>query len=85
MATNKLKHIFNSNGQTNVLETRQIHVMKELNKKLSTENAIITQADKGKIIGIINSNEYSDKVHSYIDQRPDRQIPQTDTENIARK
>jgi len=54
MATNKVNHIINSNGQTNVLEIRQMHVMKELNKKLTTENAIITQANKGKIIVIIN-------------------------------
>ena len=31
--------------------------MKELNKKLTTENAIITEADKGKTIVIINANE----------------------------
>jgi len=37
MATNKLKQIINSNGQTNVLQKRQMHVMKELNKKLTTE------------------------------------------------
>jgi hypothetical protein len=35
--------------------------MKELNKKLTTENAIITQVDKSKTIVIINSNEYSGK------------------------
>jgi len=35
--------------------------MKELNKELTTENATITQADKGKTIVIINSNEYSKK------------------------
>ena len=40
--------------------------MKELNKKFTTENAIITQADKGKTILIINSNEYSEKVHSFL-------------------
>jgi len=31
--------------------------MKELNKKLTTENAIVPQADEGKTIVIINSNE----------------------------
>ena len=29
--------------------------MKELNKKLTTENAIVTQVDKGKTIVIIDS------------------------------
>jgi len=40
--------------------------MKELTKKLTTEKAIITETDKGKTIVIINSNEYSEKVHSFL-------------------
>jgi hypothetical protein len=61
MATKKLKQIINSTSQTNVLQKRQLHVIKELNKKLTTENAIVTQADKGKSIVI-----YSKKVHSFL-------------------
>jgi hypothetical protein len=61
MATNKLKQINNSNSQNNVLQKRQLHVMKELNKELTTENEIITQVGKGKTVVIINSNEYSEK------------------------
>jgi hypothetical protein len=41
-------------------------VIKELNKKLTIENAIVTQADKGKTIVIIDSKEYSKKVHSFL-------------------
>jgi len=66
MTTNKLKQIINAKGQNNVLQKRQLHVMKELSKKLTTKNAIITQVDKGKIIVIINSNEYSEKVLSFL-------------------
>jgi len=66
MATNKLKQIINSNSQNNVLQKGQLHALKELNKKLTTENAIITQADKGKMIVILNSNEYSEKVHFFL-------------------
>jgi len=40
-------------------------VLKELNKKLIIENAIITQADKGKTLVVINQKEYSEKVHSF--------------------
>jgi hypothetical protein len=32
--------------------------MKRLNQKLATENAIIMQADKGKTIVIINSEDF---------------------------
>ena len=40
--------------------------MKELNKILTTGNTTVTQADKGKNIVIINSKEYSKKVHSFL-------------------
>ena len=66
MATNKLKQIVKPKGQNNVLQKRQLHVMKVLNKKLTTENAIITQADKGKTIVIINANEYFESVNSFL-------------------
>jgi hypothetical protein len=52
MATKKLKQIINSTNQSNKIQKRQLYVLKELNKKLTTENAIITQADKGKTIVI---------------------------------
>jgi hypothetical protein len=61
MATKKLKQIINSTSQTNTLQKRHLHVMKEVNKKLTTENAIVTQADKGKTIVITNSKEYAKK------------------------
>ena len=51
-------------GQTNVLQKVQMHVTKYLNKKFTTENAIITRVDKGKTI--VNSNEYSEKVHFFL-------------------
>ena len=66
LATNKLNKSSNSTNQTNVLQKRQLRVLKGLNKKLITENAIVTQADKDKIVVIINLQEYSDKVHSLI-------------------
>jgi hypothetical protein len=66
MATKKLKQITNLTGQSNVIQKRQLYVLKELNKKLTAENAIVTQADKGKTIVIINSNEYTKKVNSFL-------------------
>ena len=40
--------------------------MKQLNKKLVTENAILVQADKGKTIIIVKSDAYSNKVHTFL-------------------
>jgi hypothetical protein len=41
-------------------------VVKELDKKLVTEDAIVTQADKWKTIVTIYSKDYSEKVHSFL-------------------
>jgi hypothetical protein len=66
VAAKKLKQIINSTSQTNILQKRHLHVMKELNKKLTTGNAIVTQADKGKTTVIIDSKEYAEKVQSFL-------------------
>jgi len=60
----------------NILRTkRQLYVMKQLNQKFATENAIITQADEGKTIVIINSEEYSNKVHTFPTTNNFRTLP----------
>ena len=42
-------------------------MMKEMNKKLTAENTVITvRAGRCKIIVIINSKECSEKVHSFL-------------------
>ena len=46
----KLKQVVGSSGRSDVLQNRQLYVVKELNKRLATENTIIAKADKGKII-----------------------------------
>jgi hypothetical protein len=40
--------------------------MKQLRKKLVTENATLVQADKGKTTVIITLEAYSDKVHTFL-------------------
>jgi hypothetical protein len=66
MAEKKLKQIIDSSSRSNMLQKRQLYVVKELNKKSATKNAIVIQADEGKTIVIINSKEYSKKVHSFL-------------------
>ena len=48
MPAKKLKQIINSASLTNILQKGQLHILKELNKKLHTHNAIVTQADLKK-------------------------------------
>jgi hypothetical protein len=65
LTTNKLKQIINTDNQK-ATQKRQLHVMKKINQKLATENAIITQADTGKTIVIINMEEYTSKVRTFL-------------------
>ena len=54
-------------NQTNkCVEKKTITCVKRAQQKLITENAIITQVDKGKTVVVINQKEYSEKVHSFI-------------------
>lgn len=65
--------------------------MKQLNHKPVTGNAMITQADEGKTVVIINSDEYSKILHAfpaandflYAFQKSYRQISKIHTENTA--
>jgi hypothetical protein len=49
--------------------------MEGMNEKLATENATITQAGNGKTVVIINSNEYSGKVSSFLNASRGKSSP----------
>jgi hypothetical protein len=66
MTDNKLKQISNSGNHHNTIQNRQLYILRKLILKLVTENAILVQADNGKTIVIINSDEYSKKVHTIL-------------------
>ena len=61
LAAKKLKQIFNSNSHCNATQKRQAYIIKNLNHRLVTENAIIVKADKGKTTVIIYSDDYLKK------------------------
>ena len=54
-----MKQIFISDNHHKTIQKRQLY--KKLKKKIVMENVILVQADKGKTIVIINSEEYSKK------------------------
>jgi uncharacterized SAM-dependent methyltransferase len=66
LAAKKLKQNLNSNTQYNATQKRQEYFLKSINHKLVMENAMIVHADKGKTVVIINSDEYSKKVHIFL-------------------
>ena len=48
MATKKLKQVHNANHNSDVTHKRHSHIAKNICHKLYKNNAMITQADKGK-------------------------------------
>jgi hypothetical protein len=66
MAAAKLKQIRASSSQQNPAAKRQSHLITNINNKLVKEDAIITQADKGRTCVILYTNEYNDKVLDFL-------------------
>ena len=58
--------------------------MKQMNQKLATENAIITQAGKGKTIVIMNSEEYSNKIRFFLTTKNFRTLPRDPTDRYQK-
>jgi hypothetical protein len=50
----------------NILHKRQQYVIKQIHTKLTQNNLMITKADKGKTIVIINQDTYTQKVEQFL-------------------
>jgi hypothetical protein len=52
--------------QASVTPKKEIKTVKQIKKKLADAEAIVIEADKGSSMTIIYENEYSSKVHDFI-------------------
>jgi hypothetical protein len=66
MAAAKLKQVRASSSQQNPAAKRQACLITDINNKLVKEDAIITQADKGRTCVILHTNEYNEKVLDFL-------------------
>jgi len=66
LAAKKLKLILSTTNHKNTQHKRQLYILKNLRDKLTKESAIITRADKGKTVVIINTTDYENKVHTFL-------------------
>lgn len=64
MTANKLKHIYNSNS--NIKVTHKRHLRNKIKHKITTGNAMLAQADKGRTTVIIYKHDYDEKVHTFL-------------------
>ena len=81
LAAKKLKQNLNSNSHHNATQKRQAYIIKNLNHRLVTENAIIVKADEGKTVVIIYSDDYSKKVHNFLLKTNSRHFKKTQLTN----
>jgi hypothetical protein len=84
IAYKKLKQIQNSNT-TNALHKRQLYIAKKIRTKLKQNNLIITKADKGKTVIIIDQNLYTQKVENFLNDNKFIQLTQDPTDKYQRQ
>ena len=65
MANKKLKQLHKTKYQ-NAKHKRQWHITKQINHKIANNKAMIAKADKGKTTVIIYTQDYNDKVHTFL-------------------
>jgi hypothetical protein len=82
-AAKKLEQIFKSSNDHNIPQKEQLPIVGQLKSKLVTENAILAQADNGKTV-IIDSDEYCDKVHAFLEAKTFHVFPKDPTECYKR-
>jgi len=65
LAAKQLKQLYNAN-HSNTIHKRQLYVLKQIRQKIMQGNAMIAHADKGKTTLIIYTQDYTDKVHTFL-------------------
>ena len=68
MTARKLSQIRNIHHNISKTHKRQLHVANNIHNKQDKNNAIHTQADKGKTVVIIYEQEYHEKVRTFLSE-----------------
>jgi sialic acid synthase SpsE len=79
MATKRLKQMYDTNHNIHNTYKRQQHILKNINHKLTTANAMITLADKSKATVIIYKHKYAKKVHTFLTDNNFHTLPDNPT------
>ena len=71
----QLQHTLNNNNNNSTIHKRQMYLTKNIQHKIKENNAVITQADKGKTLVIIYTQDYHNKVHTFLTSNSFQAIP----------
>ena len=75
LATKQLKRLHNTNQ--NDTTYKGLYVLKQIRQKFTQGNAMIARADKGKTVVIIYTQDYTDKLHTFLSENNSRTQPHT--------
>jgi len=78
LAAKQLKQLYNANLK-NTIHKRQLDVLKQMRHKITQGNAMIARADKGKTMVIIYTQDYRDKVHTFLSENNFRTLTNNPT------
>jgi len=85
LAAKKLKQLQHTLNNSNTKHKRQICLTKNIQHKIKENNAIITQADKGKTLVIIYKKDYHNKVHTFLANNNFQTIPKNPTNKYQKQ
>jgi hypothetical protein len=67
LVAKQLKQLYNAN-LNNTTHKRQLYMLKQIRQKITQGNAMIACVDKGKTMVIIYTQDYTDKVHTFLSE-----------------
>ena len=82
LAAKKLKQLQHSLNNDNTTYKRHIYLTKNIQQKIKVNNAMITQADKGRTLVIIYREDYHNKVHTFLKNNNIQTIPKKTHQHI---
>jgi hypothetical protein len=78
LAAKKLKQLYNT-SHSNTIHKRQLYVLKQIKHKITQGNTMIAHGDKGKTTVIMYTQDYTNKVHTFLSENNFRMLPNNPT------
>jgi len=79
LAAKKLKQLHYPLNNSNTVHKGQTYLAKNIHHNIKQNNAMITQADKEKILVIIYKQDYHNKVHTFLTDNKFQATPKSPT------
>jgi hypothetical protein len=85
ITTKKLKQMLANDRHRNTMQKRQTYTIKTINEKLVKGNAILVKADKGKTSVILYSDDYTEKILSFLTDNNFQTLHNNPTDKFQRQ